>query len=225
MISLAEIRIGDASVLRCAKCGTRAAATPSPLAAVQADVASASQRAEGGVVFTGFEPFAHPELPQLIAAAADAGFARIRLRTDAGALALSGNADGALRAGVSQFEVVLLGGGALHDRLSARAGRFDAAFAGVAAVRAAAAVLGADIFISTLVPVCSHNASALAEAVQASALLGAESVLFDCREHAPDPAVLAAALDAATVNRIAAAALGVPVAAPYDRAPVVVVAP
>lgn len=156
------------------------------------------------LVFTGFEPFAHPELPQLVGSAVDAGYERIRLRTDAGALAREGNAEGALHAGVRHFEIVVLGSRETHDRLTGRPGLFDAARAGASSVFAQAERLGVDIFVSGLVPVCRHNATVLAEAVASLASLGAAAVVIDTASHLPTLVELQPALDTAAVNAVAA---------------------
>jgi hypothetical protein len=159
-----------------------------------------------GVIFAGFEPFAHPELPQLIEAAVNSGFVRVALRTDAGALGLPGNAAGVIAAGVRALEVMLLGGTAAeHDGATAAPGLFDAATVGVAAFRSAARDAGVHVSVSGFVPVCRHNEAFAAGGVAALASMGATSVELACasQELAEKPEVRAA-LETAAVNGMAA---------------------
>jgi MoaA/NifB/PqqE/SkfB family radical SAM enzyme len=180
------------------------------------------------VVFTGFEPFAHPDLPRLIAEAVSLGFQRIRLRTDGVALAQRDNAAGALNAGVRHLEVVTLGAtAATHDALAGHPGHLVAARQGVAAFRDAADAAGVEVFVSGIVTVCRHNVAELPDIVASLADIGVRAVCLDaCTLKRTDErdALLLAALETATLNRVAACVTGWPVLPPlpYDRAPWVV---
>ncbi len=228
MLEFAEVTIGQGSPSPCIRCHPRDANAPAflPAATVLEAVAAVANewRSPPGpnVAFIGPEPFAHPELPLIVSGAAAAGFERIRLRTDAGALASGGNATGVLAAGVLHIEVILLGGdAATHDRVTGRPGLFDAAHAGVAAYRAAAAE---PVAITGFVPVCRHTAPHLSETVRALAEWGAGSVeLWTEQDHHVDPIVTAAAFQTATVNGMCLHGPGVPDAgiAPWVRRGVV----
>ena len=158
------------------------------------------------MLLTGPEPFAHPELPLIVSAAANAGVERIGLRTDAGALSIPGNAEGVLGAGVRHLQVVLLGGAATHDDLTGRTGLFDAAMRGVGAFRSAAQAAGACVAVTALIPACAHNVADLPAAVAALAAAGAVTVMI-----APTAAArqargfadwIAAAVDTGMVNGV-----------------------
>ncbi len=233
MITFAEVTIGTGGVVTCGRCGRAPEPSPRSLASVAEELA---QIARGwslppgpNVSFLGFEPFMHPQLPQLIAVAADEGCERIRLRTSGAALAQAGNAEGALHAGVRHLELVLLGDPATHDRLSCREGLCAATASGAAAFTAAASSSRVDVCVAGLVPVCPHNASILPEAVAALAAMGATSVCFDARAHRWRPAeepLLRAALDTAALNRLAAFVRGpVPDRTEPSPAPVEVLEP
>lgn len=209
MITYASVPIGSAGELCCARCGQRGEAAARDAADVAADmrraVARWKDRPGPNVAFTGFEPFAHPQLPALVTAAVQAGVQRLRLRTDAGALASPGNAVGAFAAGVRQLEVVLLGGSAhSHDRLAERPGLFEAAAAGVAAWRAAAAEAGERTFVSLRVPVCRHNEADLPHIAAVAAAWHCEAIHFVAGDDVASSDVVAAAFETATVHGVAA---------------------
>jgi len=211
VIAFFEVAIGDGGVAGCSECG-RVARAPRPAEDVVAELQDLAARrtAPGcdGIGFTGFEPFAHPALPQLINTAVSLGFDRIRLRTDAGALASGGNARGVLDAGVRHLEVVLLGDEATHDRLTACPGLHAAASGGatsfLAAARQAGPAAGANVVLTGYVPICRHNAAFAPAAVAHLAALGAVAVQVDASAAGQKlrDAVLAA-LETAAVNGIA----------------------
>ncbi|MDZ4170399.1 MAG: hypothetical protein U1E26_12220 [Coriobacteriia bacterium] len=216
MITFAQIAIGEGGLVACTRCtdsSTGLTASPRDASEVAREITAAAgswSRGPGpNVTFVGFEPFAHPALPQLIAEAVAAGVVRLRLRTDGGALATGANAVGILAAGVRHLEVVVLAAGEEHDRLSGRSGLAAACDGGVRAFVAAAARDGLRVAVTGRVPVCRHNARGAAGAVAWLASLGAVAVHLDataCRE-ADGPLVLAA-LDTAAVHGLAASVSG-----------------
>ncbi|MDY0341003.1 MAG: hypothetical protein RBS17_07305 [Coriobacteriia bacterium] len=158
-----------------------------------------------GVVLTGPEPFSHPELPAVIAACREAGFTRIALETDGGALAVHGNASGVLRAGVRHLWVRVLGADDIvHDERVARPGRGAAARAGVAAYSAAAREDGRTVCVTAIVPVCRHTLPELPAIVVSCAVRGFDAVRLVSTGPLPEVAgvLIAAACDTGMVNRI-----------------------
>lgn len=210
MISFAEIPIARGVCVTCRSCGSApSSATFVPAEQLLSRVreACAAWGADPGpnVAFVGGEPFAHPELPALVAGAVAAAAQRIRLRTDGGALAVDGNAPGAIAAGVRHIEVVLLGGDAVtHDRLSGRPGLFADAMEGLRAFSRAAADKGVTVAVGGLVPVCRHNLEHVPGAVSALAHAGATTVTLDVSEGAAASfgarAWVAAAIESGQVN-------------------------
>ncbi|HZL05271.1 MAG TPA: hypothetical protein VFE45_07600, partial [Coriobacteriia bacterium] len=101
MIQFEEIAIGTGGGPSCRRC---APAVPAQVLReaddIAADIAAVARTWDSplgpNVTFTGAEPFAHDALPKLIAQARRAGFERIGLVTDAGALAFGDNAIGAI---------------------------------------------------------------------------------------------------------------------------------
>lgn len=217
MLSFAEVSLGTGGLPVCTRCTSHGSNTPADFASVALALTEYASGVRKGsaknVVFNGFEPFAHPSLPQIISTAADLGFERIRLRTDGGALARHGNAEGALSVGANHLEVVLLGGSETHDRLSERAGLFPSAVAGINAYRAAANSRGMQVFVSAIVPVCKHNLQQLPQTVAAAAALGLAAVAIDASGIKPSPeakALLEAAVETGVVNLMSAWVTGFP---------------
>lgn len=198
MIEFAEVDIGTGVPSPCVRCtGGGPEARPHPASSIADEIARVAAdwlRGPGpNVSFTGFEPFSHPELPAIVGAAAENGFERIRLSTDAGALAHGGNAAGVIGAGVRQLEVIVLGDDGVHDELCGCPGLLGAARAGVAAFMAAAAAQGVLVTVSGRVPVCAHNARHLPDAVAALAEMGAVFVSVVPLVDEIDPDVVAIA--------------------------------
>lgn len=209
MITYVEVPIGTGGVPACAACATAENVAPLPLAAVDDALGRAAADVAPGTVLnvalTGLEAFSHPELPRLIGAARAHGADRIRLSTDGRFLAQGGNAYGAVSAGVTHLELVLVGGdAATHDRLTKRPGAFEAACAGA---REFAVAARTSALLSGRVPLCRHAVAEAPATVALLASLGAVAVELDASsltgssEHA---ALLAAACETATVNRVAA---------------------
>ena len=222
MIGFAQIALGVGEAVSCTRCSARAESVMHPAEQVAEQIAAVAAGWRGGpgpnLAFVGAEPFAHPALPALITAAVDAGCERIRLRTDGGALALSGNAEGAFRAGVRHIELVLLASDAgTHDALSGRQGLFATAVAGAAAFTAVARDAGQPVAITGYVPVCRHVEPHLPALIAAFARMGAAAVLAEPVDgHEPAASVRAATRQAATAAGIALMGCGF---SRFDAAP------
>lgn len=208
MISYCKVSIGSGAAAGCSRCAKLDSGSPRELSEIVADMGSAraaAEPADTGVAFVDFEPFAHPSLPQLIGQARSMGFDRIRISTDGRSLDQGGNAFGAFSAGVTHVELLMLAGDAVtHDCLSGRPGLFESATSGARAFVAAA---GRKAILSGIVPLCSHTIEHSASAVATLAQLGAIAVELDAARLKPSAAhaaLLAATLETATLNRVAA---------------------
>lgn len=228
MIAFAEVAIGAGDVVRCTACARSAPmpVEPAPFDRVRealSGVVSSWDRGPGpNVAFTGFEPFAHPDLPEIVRVAGDMGCRRIRLRTDGGALSIAGNAAGALGAGIRQLEVVLLAEGDKHDELAGRPGLFKALSTGVREYAAAAETAGLPFVLTGFIRICRHNAPHVPGAVASLAGFGAVAVDIDASALRSDDAVhLVAALDTAAANAMAGSVTGASpeVALPWNLRP------
>lgn len=212
MIRFAEVALGSGGGVGCTRCADEPAVVAfRPVALIAAEIAEAvgAWPADAGagpnVSLTGSEPFEHPELPAVVAAAGQAGARRIRLETSGAGLQSPGNAAGALSAGVTHVRVTLLGGTpGVHDALTGCPGAFDAAIAGLRTFRACASEAGAHVCVTVRVPACRHNLHDLPAAVAAAVDAGADSVTLAIGDGGADlaPALpwLTAACDTGVVN-------------------------
>jgi hypothetical protein len=187
VISFADVVIGDGEAVRCARCVPEAAGgfrSPDDVLANVREVAQSWSAGAGpNLVFVGAEPFAHPQLPALVAGAASLGVERIGLRTDGGALSVDGNALGAIHAGVRLIEIVALGDQGIHDDLTGATSGFAMARQGARAFLDEGRETGATVVVTGRIPVCRHNLASLPGAVAALAEMGAVSVELSVSER------------------------------------------
>ncbi len=215
MIDFHPVSIGDGAACGCVRCGPAPEAAYASVAEVEARLTAVrpapgapsdpGRSIAGGVALVGPEPFAHPELPALVAMCRRAGFARIALETDGSALAAHGNAVGVLHAGVRHLWVRVLGADdATHDALGGHPGRGAASRLGVAAYLEAAATTGVTVAVTAVVPVCEHTLGELPAVVAACAQRGFHAVRLEAAGSLPSRAatVVAAACDTGMVNRV-----------------------
>lgn len=209
MLEFVEVVVGTGAPLGCARCVPQASPEYLPSSDIISgirDVAAAWESGPGpNVVLGGPEPFAHPELPALVAACVDAGVQRIALETDGAALSVPTNAVGVLRSGVRHLRVRVLDAEPGHgDVMGGRAGRTRDALAGMGAYLAAAGEAGLAVVVTAVVPVCRHNAETLSATIAELASLGIQAVRLVPSTDATTPpqALLAAACDTGMVNRL-----------------------
>lgn len=174
MLTFKDIALGagERRDTHCALCASHAQ-TPADASSVNVRLEKACASQDGhfdGVMFTGFEPFAHPQLVGFIAQARQLGAPRIALLTDGGALSSFPNAAGSIEAGVRIFEIPLLGAQARgHDRLSQKAGLFDALVQGIGNVCSIAEQTSASVMLVARIELCPHNASEILSLCQCAA--------------------------------------------------------
>lgn len=208
MLPFARVEVGVPGTRRCRLCDTGPATagwrSTADIAAELREIVTDWTAAVGpGVILCGPEPFKHPSLPELVAAARAAGFERIGLETDAVALGREEHARGALMAGVRHVRAVVFGLGDVGDRMAGAPGASAASFAGIERFVETAAQARLPVAVSVVVPVCRHNAERLHLLVAAVARAGAGHVMLEASGpdvEAPE-AVVAAACDTGTVNR------------------------
>lgn len=209
MLEFAHIALGTGDGLTCTRCALARAAEYLPTAELAIRIRAAVEGWAGGpgpnIILGGPEPFAHPDLPAIVASAVAAGVERICLETDGGALSVPANASGVLRAGVRHLHVRLLAGDAvLADELSGIRGRAGDAFAGLTAFLESAEAQAVRVAVTALVPVCQHNLTSLPATVAVLAARGLHAVRFVSAGPLPSgaDAVLAAACDTGMVNQL-----------------------
>jgi hypothetical protein len=191
VLRFSEVSTGTGGGVRCERCNAATGATTyvdaSTLAGRIARAVASAAVPGPNVALTGPEPFDHPELPAVVAAAVRAGVVRLRLDTDAGALSVPSNAAGAISAGVRHLRVTLLGGSpGTHDVLRGVPGTYEAALAGIRTYVRCAEEQDTPVSVTVLVPVCRHNVREVPAAVAAAAEAGAASVLLRVEDGGAD---------------------------------------
>jgi hypothetical protein len=212
LIPFVRISVGEGGLPQCARC---ALDTPALSPRASADIRTEIENAVGGqetgpgpnIMLGGMEAFAHPDLPGLVAYAAQAGAVRIALQTGGGSLTAGENAPGALHVGVRHVEVRYIpGSDDDEESVTASASRNDAALSGVRAFVSAAEARGERVAVSAVVPVCRHTAPRLARAIAELADAGVGAVRLSAPEgdsHGPGTvAHVIAACDTGVVNGI-----------------------
>jgi hypothetical protein len=220
VIRFAEIAVGQGGGVRCSRChGTDPDVTYRDTDEVRAEISAVCSLwdvAPGpNIVLTGAEPFGHPALPSLVAAAVEARCRRVCLDTDAVACGSAQNAGGSLMAGVRHLRWTLLAGTpGIHDALVGRPGALDASVAGVGTFRSIAGGEGFDVSVIAVVPVCRHNAHDLPAAVSVAVQAGADAVRLRVEDGGMDLASVVpwviAACDTGVVNGVWVEVEGVP---------------
>jgi hypothetical protein len=220
VIPFVEVAIGEGSTVACTRCsGAPAEQTFRPAEEVVAEATAACRAWEGGpgpnIRLTGAEPFAHPELPRIVAGVTEAGCRRLGIDTDAVGLRSGANAHGALVAGVRHVRFTVLAGTVgLHDALAGTPGLLDATREGIASYRQAAAEEGLDVGVTALVPICRHNMSELPSAVAVAVECGVDRVEVRLSDVGVDivSAVpwITAACDTGVINGVWVEVEGVP---------------
>jgi molybdenum cofactor biosynthesis enzyme MoaA len=209
MLRFARVEVGDGRPRGCARCAQPAHASYRPLAevarAIDGLAAGWSDAPGPNIVLTGPEPFAHPELPGLVAACVRSGVQRIAVETDGSALAVDDNASGLLSAGVRHLLVrVLAADAATGDACGERPRLVQAARTGIAAYLAAASEAGHTVAVTAVIPVCRHNVHALPASVASIATWGVHGVRLVSADQMPanGMALVQAACDTGMVNRL-----------------------
>jgi hypothetical protein len=210
VIRFVDVRVGEGDAVACSRCGaTPVGAAFRPTADVVAQIVAAVESWSGGagpnVALGGADALGHPELPVLVAAAMEAGVARLRLDTDGAALQSPRNAAGSVAAGVRHVRVTILAGTpGVHDALAGGPGRLDALGAGVRTFLDAAAEQDAEVCVTAVVPVCRHNARDVPSAVAHAARIGCASTTLLVTDAGLDlagaRASITAACDTGVVN-------------------------
>lgn len=214
MLSFATIRIGKGSPVPCSRCCRREPEVLRPASEILGEIGSLSPSPDSpihGISFGGAEPFHHPDLADLLQAARSKT-GRIRLETDATALASPGAAEDAIETGVRHLQFRLLA----PDLESASNGGegLERTLLGVSAFADAAGRAHAAVHLTARLHVCSHVLEYLPDLVALSAEAGARAVYLGVEDPALDLASavpwLEAACDSGVVNRTWVQVEGVP---------------
>lgn len=203
MLSFGRVSIGSGGIAGCMPCGGASGQEFQALESVRAEVERVRAAALDNVLLAGAEPFRHPELPALITTCTDAGFVRIAMETDAGALAIPENAAGSVAAGLRQIHVPLLGpDAASHDPL-VHSASFDQVTAGVTRFLEAAERARVQVVLVGVVPLCDHTLVHAPAIVATFARMGAVAVRLIRADDVPrDAPTITAAFETGMVNGV-----------------------
>ncbi len=171
MLHFDQIVIGSGGLPVCVRSTEPEAPTFRPAVEILRDMDAVAQLSRSGpglsISLVGTEAFLHPQLPELVQGAREAGAVRIGISTGGGALAQQDNAAGCIRAGVRHVDLVLLAGEGKHDALTGVEGSYAAALEGAATLHREAERAGVHVALMGHVPVCRHNVHELPMAIAA----------------------------------------------------------
>lgn len=211
MLRSADIPLDPGDAGACHHCRPRAipvrGKTPHPLADVEEGIARALAEDPGcGIILTGSEPLAHPDLSRILKAAVRMGAGRIGVRSPGEPLADPSTTESLVTGGVRLFELPVFGSCAeSHDPLIRVRGSFDGVISGIEEVRAAAQRRDLAVAVRGRVPVCGHTVRDLPSIVTRLAEAAVTEVVIEGAQGFGDRRMLdwiIAACDTGTVNRV-----------------------
>lgn len=202
------IELGKGGIAPCVRCSSSAPVPHKKDSVIDSLInikalLSAETEKLSAVVLTGFEPFAHPGLVEVLRHPALSAVERIMLTTDGGALSSVQNVFGTLDSGVSVYEIVLRGSHAdSHDSYTARPGLFNAAMQGVTQLRAVSNERDQHIFVTAVIDICKHNAHEFLSIVEAALKAGVDAIRIQDSDKLIAPGFIKAAHEMATSSSV-----------------------
>jgi len=168
MVPFQEIFIGFRCNLQCRDCAARATGVVARSKSEIIAAMSAFREPREGVLFSGGEPLIRSDIIELVQAARELGFPRIRLRTNGTALADPRLLHHLLGAGCHHFEIKLFAAEPrLHDRITGVSGSLEQTWAGMGLLRHAVIPGRTDQqpFLGILIPLREDNVANLSETI------------------------------------------------------------
>lgn len=213
MLYFKRIFVGSRCQNACGHCAAQGRETPS-----NADIDAAIRQASAeNLIFWGGEPLLRQDIVELVRLAAGRGGRRLKVRTNARALARGDLLNDLIEAGVYFFEVKVAGPDApVHDEVCGCRGAFEETTAGLAAIRRVSELRGAEFspYLECLVPVVAENLELLAVTLQTLLPFDPDRVHFELADsELPLLKVVPhvrAALENAVLGKVWATTLGLP---------------
>jgi hypothetical protein len=181
MVPFHEVFVGFRCNLQCRECAARVSGVAGrSKSELIADMNACGEPREG-VVLQGGEPLIRSDIIELIQAARDLGFPRIRLRTNGTPLADPHFLHHLLSAGCHHYEIKLFAAEPrFHDRITGVSGSLEQTWAGLELLRRAVIPgrRGQQPFVGILVPLRGDNVANLPATILALAGLRADRIVL-----------------------------------------------
>jgi uncharacterized Fe-S cluster-containing radical SAM superfamily protein len=170
MVPFHEVFVGSRCNLQCQECPARASGVAGRSKSELIAAMSACDEPREGIVLSGGEPLLRSDLLELVQAARELGFPRIRVRTNGTPLADPRFLHHLISAGCHHFEIkVFAAGPRFHDRITGVSGSLDQTWAGLQLLRRAVISGRTDRqpFVGILIPLRGDNVSNLPASILA----------------------------------------------------------
>ena len=181
MVPFHEIFVGFRCNLQCGECAARSSGVAGRSKSELIAAMSACAQPREGVVLSGGEPLIRSDIIELIQAARELGFPRIRLRTNGTPLADLRFLHHLLSAGCHHFEIKLFAGEPrVHDRITGVSGSLEQTWAGLELLRRALIPGRTDQqpFVGILIPLREVNVPKLPETIIALVALRPDRIVL-----------------------------------------------
>lgn len=189
MVPFHEVFVGCRCNLQCRQCAARASGVAGRSKSELIAAMSACAEPREGVALSGGEPLIRSDLLELIQAARELAFPRIRLRTNGTPLADPRFLHHLLSAGCHHFEVKLFAAEPrFHDRITGVSGSLEQTWAGLELLRRAVISGRTDQqpFVAILIPLREENLPHLPETILALVALRPDRIVLSW-ENTTDP--------------------------------------
>jgi Radical SAM superfamily len=181
MVPFHEVFVGFRCNLRCRECAARASGAAGRSKSELIAAMSAFAEPREGVLLSGGEPLIRSDIIELIQAARELGFPRIRLRTNGTPLADPRFLHHLLGAGCHHFEIKLFAAEPrFHDRITGVSGSLEQTWAGMELLRRAVIPGRRDQqpFVGILIPLREDNVPNLPETILALVALRPDRIVL-----------------------------------------------
>jgi Radical SAM superfamily len=181
MVPFHEVFVGSRCNLQCRECAARTSGVVGRSKSELIAAMSAFAEPREGVLLSGGEPLIRSDIIELIQAARELGFPRIRLRTNGTPLADPRFLHHLLSAGCQHFEIKLFAAEPrFHDRISGVSGSLEQTWAGIELLRRAVIPGRRDQqpFVGILIPLREDNVSILPETILALVALRPDRIVL-----------------------------------------------
>jgi len=181
MVPFHEVFVGSRCNLQCRECAARASGVPGRSKSEIIAALSAFAEPREGISFAGGEPLLRSDLLELIQAARELGFPRIRVRTNGTPLADPRFLHQLLGSGCHHFEIKLFAGEPrFHDRMTGVSGSLEQTWVGMESLRRAVIPGRTDQqpFLGILIPLRPDNTAHLPQTILALVALRPDRIML-----------------------------------------------